>query len=323
MTSGPANATSRLPLCADVSRHSGAQPAGSAHRWDTCIAFEATVHEWDLFRDPARMSEPQRRAMSVLGDWVAQSGLGYGLLMFAPRDLTTFDARRRQVRVYTRPPGPLGSFVRQDFCAGEEELWALFSEHVAGVGHSAAEPVAPQAGSDWHLCTHGRVDSSCGKYGAALFQTLHSEEPRLWRTSHFGGHRFAPTLLELPAGRYWAHLTPELTRRLARRTGDWQALAECYRGCAGFSPAAQYADAAAFQQAGWWWLDARREADVLRQDEDGFEVELRYWPPQGRGQPGRVHVQGERTHTLHLPASSHAPELYPEPQYRLTLAGHL
>lgn len=313
----------RLPLCADVSRDSGAQVHGSAHRWDTCVAFEATVQEWEQFRDPQRMSAAQRQAMQVLGDWVGSSGLGYGLLMFAPRDLTTFDARQRRVRVYTRPPGPLGSFQRQDFCADEEALWALFSEHVAGVGHSAAEPLPHAAGSDWHLCTHGRVDSACGKYGAALFQTLRREEARLWRTSHFGGHRFAPTLLEMPAGRYWAYLTPELTRQLARREGDWRALAECYRGCAGFEPAAQYADAAAFREAGWWWLDARREAEVLREDASGFEVELRYWTSLASAEPGRVRVQGERTETLQLPASSHAPDLYPEPQYRLTLVGNL
>ncbi|WP_261665142.1 sucrase ferredoxin [Deinococcus sp. Marseille-Q6407] len=312
-----------MRLCADLSRESGAQLQGSAHRWDTCIAFEATVHEWDLFRDPASMSPAQRRALAVLGDWVERSVTGYGMVMYAPHDLSNFDAGRRRARVYTRPAGPLGHFQRQDFYADETQLWALFEQYVAGAGQSEAEPVAALDGPDWHLCTHGRVDSACGRYGALLFQTLRGEDARLWRTAHFGGHRFAPTLLELPAGRYWGNLTPELTQQLMRRGGDWRAVAACYRGCAGFDRAAQYAGAAAFERAGWWWLDARREAEVLHEDAQGFEVELRYWPPQGYGAPGRVQVRGELTATLQLPESSHTPDLSPAPQYRVTLGGDL
>ena len=29
---------------------------------------------------------------------------------------------------------------------------------------------------------------------------------RVWQSSHFGGHQFAPTLIDLPTGRLWGHL---------------------------------------------------------------------------------------------------------------------
>ncbi|RTR26872.1 sucrase ferredoxin [Deinococcus radiophilus] len=306
----------RLPLCADVSRRSGESPHGSAHRWDTCIAFESPVREWDALRDLARMSEVQRRALEGLSDWSSHSGLGYGWLMFAPADPAAFDPTRRRVRVYTRPAGAFAEYRQRDYLADEDALWALFLQYAAGVGVSQAREIAPLQLSDWYLCTHGRVDSACGKYGAALLRQL--PEHRLYRTSHFGGHQYAPTLLELPAGRSWGHLTPELTRQLLERSGDGRALAPYYRGWSALPEAAQRADAAAFAQYGWRWLDAPRCAEVSWEGEAGFSVRLQA-EAYGAQPSLALEATGERTHVLQLPGSSHSPDLFPAPQYRVTL----
>ena len=76
------------------------------------------------------------------------------------------------------------------------------------------------------VCTHGRRDTCCGGLGAAMHEELRSRledrdgATRLWRCSHTGGHRFAPTALSFPDGYAWAHLTAELADRLVHRVGD-------------------------------------------------------------------------------------------------------
>ena len=72
----------------------------------------------------------------------------------------------------------------------------------------------------WLICTHGSRDVCCGSKGASFAldvrQRLGGAEQR--RVSHLGGHRFAPTVLEMPSGRTWAYATSDLIQ--AREAGQ-------------------------------------------------------------------------------------------------------
>ena len=54
------------------------------------------------------------------------------------------------------------------------------------------------------ICTHGSRDICCGTMGGKLYKGLIDNQnpkpptPTIWQTSHLGGHRFAPTILQLP-----------------------------------------------------------------------------------------------------------------------------
>ncbi|MFQ4143523.1 sucrase ferredoxin [Chlorogloeopsis sp. ULAP02] len=57
------------------------------------------------------------------------------------------------------------------------------------------------------------------KFGYPISQKLRSQYAtgtgsitslRVWRCSHFGGHQFAPTLVDLLQKRYYGHLQPEI-----------------------------------------------------------------------------------------------------------------
>jgi hypothetical protein len=50
------------------------------------------------------------------------------------------------------------------------------------------------------VCTNGRRDRCCAKLGVAVARALSEQGLDVWQTTHLGGHRFAPTLLQLPAG---------------------------------------------------------------------------------------------------------------------------
>lgn len=57
------------------------------------------------------------------------------------------------------------------------------------------------------VCTNGKRDKCCAKYGLPLFKTMqHYYEDIVWQCSHFGGHKFAPTFLYLPEGLCYGHV---------------------------------------------------------------------------------------------------------------------
>ena len=46
------------------------------------------------------------------------------------------------------------------------------------------------------VCTHGRRDACCARFGLPVYQALRSElGEAIWQCSHVGGHRFAANLL--------------------------------------------------------------------------------------------------------------------------------
>lgn len=107
------------------------------------------------------------------------------------------------------------------------------------------------------VCGHGRRDACCGRWGTLLHVELAARwtDVRVWRCSHTGGHRFAPTAVTLPDGRAWARADVDLLDAVVRRTGDVRSLAAHDRGSSGFDQWAQVVDRALFEEHGWGWLD--------------------------------------------------------------------
>jgi len=107
------------------------------------------------------------------------------------------------------------------------------------------------------VCGHGRRDPCCGRWGTLLHVELaaRGSGARVWRCSHTGGHRFAPTAITLPDGRAWAYADVALLDGVLARTGDVEALAAHDRGCTAFDQWAQVVERALFVEHGWAWLD--------------------------------------------------------------------
>jgi hypothetical protein len=123
------------------------------------------------------------------------------------------------------------------------------------------------------------------------------------RTSHTGGHRFAPTAILLPEGTFWGFLDDDALSRLVTRTGPVDDLLPRYRGCSGLaSPAAQAAERVAFADVGWHWLDHRRRAVEL----DDRTVRIEAVAPDGSERAWLVEVEPGRT--LPVPECGRPPD---------------
>jgi hypothetical protein len=59
------------------------------------------------------------------------------------------------------------------------------------------------------VCTHGKRDRCCAKWGVPLYQDFERvDAPHSWQTTHLGGHRFAANVVMLPHGLSYGRVTP-------------------------------------------------------------------------------------------------------------------
>jgi hypothetical protein len=192
----------------------------------------------------------------------------------------------------------------------------------AAIGHGRAEG---SSASSAFICTHGGRDACCGASGTRLFEAARSAgyATRVWRTSHTGGHRFAPTALVFPEGTAWAHLTPELLAGILDRSAPVEECVPRFRGCAGLDgPQVQVVDREGFARHGWTWFDGRRLAEVVSRDEHRVAVRLVYELADGVSGCFRAEVDAHRM--LPVPTCGRPIELATrtEPEYAVRSLSH-
>ncbi|NJM98679.1 MAG: hypothetical protein HC800_17320 [Phormidesmis sp. RL_2_1] len=78
---------------------------------------------------------------------------------------------------------------------------------------------------------------------------------RIWQVSHIGGHRFAPTAISLPDGRYYGRLTPSALCAIINRSGSIDQLRSTYRGWSLLPPSVQVLERQLLLSQGWSWLN--------------------------------------------------------------------
>ena len=177
------------------------------------------------------------------------------------------------------------------------------------------------------VCGHGRRDPCCGRWGTLLHVEMaaRGSHARVWRCSHTGGHRFAPTAITLPDGRAWAYADVDLLDGVLARDGDVTELATHDRGCTAFDPWAQVVERALFVEHGWAWLDGEvtsARTDV-RPDRQSATVELRWQLADGTA--GRAEAEVAVTRILPVLVCGEPPELAKKtsPELALVHLDHL
>lgn len=79
----------------------------------------------------------------------------------------------------------------------------LLDLDLAAVGAPIAHPL-------FLVCTHGKHDRCCSKFGRPLYEAVREqvEEDWVWQSTHVGGDRFAGNLVSLPDGVYYGRVEP-------------------------------------------------------------------------------------------------------------------
>ena len=255
--------------CAVVARGAGHDAIGSALVHTSFVVVELAL-PWppDVELDP-RLTEVVAAAQEV----GKRSGGRWRVLAVVPDDP---GAPSRRIVAHLLPDEAFDHYRRWELEVPAHELDASAAAMVSDVEASGARPVP--AVDELLLCTHGRRDICCGSEGTVLWRDLTAGAPvhglAVRRSSHLGGHRFAPTGLHLPSGTMWAWLDPVVVQRIVERRDPFESVSRHYRGACWLPSAEeQVVERAVLEHVGWAWLEGCRTS-TSTPTEDGYAIRL-------------------------------------------------
>ncbi|NEU76131.1 sucrase ferredoxin [Hassallia byssoidea VB512170] len=268
---------SNCRFCCVVSKANGEDPIGSAPTYEHWLALEMGL-PWTEKR--FQQNPVLRRAIALIEKLIFEHGIKIrGQLLVPDSEYSRPDYTR--VLYYRQPAKLFAKFEKHEFIIPDSEVGSFVMALLETLLHS------PTVLPDWEqyrqqtsqirelmVCTDGNVDVACARFGYPIYRKLRSEfavassgQLRVWRCSHFGGHQFAPTLIDLPYGHYWGHLQPEILELLVWRNGSVKGLYPFYRGWAGLSKFEQIVEREIWMQEGWEWLNYHKSGQVMAMDE--------------------------------------------------------
>ena len=228
-------------LCADVSDAASEDLAATASRVDRWVLVEYRGL-WD--RDVLGGSLLSESLKAHLREQLAK--LGHSRLLFV---------KRPERRSYKRRMLYVGS------CRpGEERFYALeFDRHDDLVDYDFAAallggdtPGVPVEHPLFVVCTHGKRDRCCAKYGRPLYDQLKGKvDPEwVWQSTHVGGDRFAGNVVVLPEGLFFGRVGDDDLDPILDDYFDGRINLERYRGRAAYTFAVQAAEQAVRERTG-------------------------------------------------------------------------
>lgn len=318
----PSASTTTRPFrfCSLVSEASGEDPIGSAWATDHYLLVELALPWGPNVLEGSKV--PAGLGDFILDAW--DQGARWGLVGIAPDEAYSVPGTVRVID-FRLPAAPFRRYERDEYLFPTEEV----VPSLRYLANSAKPPELdafrqpPDIVRDLLVCTHGAVDACCATFGYPIYRQLRrlaesAQAPtRVWRCTHFGGHRFAATLLDLPDGRYWGRLTPEFLSHLMQRDVPVAELRGCYRGWSALPhPLQQVAEGAAFVRGDWAWT----ECDVSPSnppppDATAASITFAYEYPS-RGEHGKITIDVIPDGTLPTQESSSDLTLIDAPQFR-------
>ena len=189
---------------------------------------------------------------------------------------------------------------------GKESLRAVALEHyrdllevdfAGGAGEAVDHPLLL-------VCTHGKHDPCCARYGRPLYDALADElEPGwVWQSTHVGGDRFAGNLVCLPHGLYYGRLDGASAATVLDELLAERVYPDPYRGRSCYSFAVQAAERAIRLDTGLNGVDDLRLVAAQRQANGAWTVAM---SARGRGVE-EVDLREEAGDLVHLTCSSDA-----------------
>jgi len=283
-------------FCSLVSKTNGEDPIGTADTCDYWLIIEIP-QPWsqNIFEENPTL----KSVVGLFQELVFQHGIKLKPILIAPDREYSYPGFTR-VLYYYRPAKLFSQFEKQEFVVPESEaaalVTAIFKQLMQQPNDLLEFQQYQQQTShirELMVCTHAQVDLACGRFGTPIYRRLRKEyapasngKLRVWQTTHFGGHQFAPTLTDLPQGCLWGYLEPDVLDLLVQRNGSVFGVRQYYRGWTGLSKFEQIAEREIWMQYGWNWLKYLKAGKVVTMEEvaegkepDWAEVQIDFVDP--------------------------------------------
>lgn len=309
-----------ITFCSTVSEASGEDPAGSAWSLRRIMLIELPL-PWPYNSLESREApEGLTELLYEVYDTVEQP---WGMIGIAPDPDYSVEGMRRIIDL-RQGNDAAATYHRDEYLVPPGEV----VEHLRRLTFDPQNPrIAErrlpdrQDTRDILVCTHGTIDVCCATFGYPVYKLVRamadnaSTPTRVWRATHFGGHRFAATALELPEGRYWGHLQAQMLSSFVHRRVPMRELRRHYRGWAALpEPLWQVAEAEIFATAGWGWhAGAVTSVSGNVAPEAGGALTFTFAHPAGNGEVDIELVPNGSVQTMD---QSKTGEMRDAPQYR-------
>ena len=225
-------------FCADLSRENDEPLGATASRIDNWFLIE---YRGLWARDAVPGSGLSDQVKRHLRDQVRS--VPHGRLLFVRRP----DRRGEPALVaFTAASRPGETIVSRTEFGAYEDLRGLDLLAGAPAGHPL-----------FLVCTHGKHDPCCARYGRPLYEALRDElEPDwVWQVSHIGGDRFAGNLVCLPEGLYYGRVDREQAGLLLDEHLAGRITMPSYRGRSIYTFAVQAAERMVREHTGLAGID--------------------------------------------------------------------
>jgi hypothetical protein len=315
----------KVQLCSLVSEASGESPIGSAWATERFLMMDVPL-PWG-YETLVSRHVPAGLKDLVYGFYAR--GFSWSPLAIAPNPAYSVEGMTR-IREHTLMAEPLNAFAVRDFLVPTDNVvrfLALCAENQDAPELDAFQQPRFADARDMFVCTHGAIDACCAKFGYPVFKELSrlaeetSTPTRIWRCSHVGGHRFAPTVMEMPSGRSWGRLRgPQLGGIINHDVLSVSDMRRCYRGWAALpNVLQQVAEGEAFVRGGWEWTRCVVTPSAVPVDPEaiGGTITLDYVHPDG--ETGSITIDVIPDRVVETMGSSSSPELHDAQQYRCEL----
>lgn len=295
-------------FCADHSRQAEEDIIGSAVNHQTYILVECPK-PWapDAFD-----SKHIPLNLKSLVDEVNRTRLPVRFLLIAPNKDKKTD--HTKVLIFdNKKDGLLDGYKTKEFnLESIEKVSEVVRNYLAG---KTSDCESEETGKrDILVCTHGNHDKCCARYGNPFYRQaiatvsdLSLSNVRIWEASHFGGHRFAPTMIDFPEGRYYGVLDPESFKSILTRTGNIKCLNRVYRGWGILPKPIQVMERELILRYGWDWFNYKVASRILEQNLDykaaSCQAELTFLKPDGSLYSYRANLVQDEGKTLTLRGS--------------------
>ena len=316
---------SKVELCSAVSVASGEAPIGSAWHTTRYIMLELPLPwKYDMFDSSNAPPGLKDLIHSLYGRQIYP-----GVIGFASDEEYSVHGLTRLID-YTLPAAPFSGFEQREYLIPTAQVADVLSDAFETGSTGALDAFAVHAPTDQRdifVCTHGAIDACCATQGYPIYKLLRhmvdnpAHRLRVWRCTHFGGHRFAATILDMPQGRYWGHLAAQDLGPIVRRDGDTDLIRARYRGWAALPyGGAQVAEGEAFRRGGWDWTECLmtpgeappHDFDHGPTEEQRMTFAFRH---EGRGVDGWVKIAIIPDGTIRTKGSSKGDDWLDAPQF--------
>ena len=249
--------------CSELSRHDAEKPYGTASTGEVWVLLEYS-RGWNAraFEDSDLSATVKRHLSRTIRNIPRARLLFIKQERLSVHPLTLFIVRSRE-----RDP-----FMVKFHLESYEQLMetdiAAAATGKAMSGIITREPL-------YLICTHGKRDKCCAKFGYALYKSLRAETGEsVLQSSHVGGDRFAANLICFPHGLFYGHVTGEAGQMIINEYEEGRLVLDGYRGRTCYGHAVQSAEFFIRHESGLKGLDELRYLHRERVNEHSWRVQF-------------------------------------------------